>query len=77
MQWYAWPVDKPRPTREEYRLAEERYKKESQALYADGSYQGDFGMGLQFVMSTYSKNIWLHFFFPDEKVPSRWFANAD
>lgn len=51
----------PSFTPEQMSRAQERYRAECDALYADG-YTGDFGMGLSWVMQTYSEACWLKYF---------------
>ena len=53
----GWPIDIPRPTIEEYQVAELRYKK---TIHENDS--SDYRSGLSFVMSTYSSFVWLPFF---------------
>lgn len=74
LQWAGWPSDRPRPTPEEYAAAEKRYSDEIDAHLAavergeqkiDGS---DWGCSFSFVMATYTRPCWWHYFFPDEKL---------
>lgn len=45
-----------------YDAANIKYKEDTKDIYKDGKYQGDFGMGLTFVMMTYNKETWLIYF---------------
>ena len=69
MTWSQWPSDVPRPTEEEWKLAEVRYHDEQDALMArlaaDGKdYMGDTGYSLGFDMATVNRECWWHYFFP-------------
>lgn len=65
--WSGWPKDRPLPTLEQYKKAEEKYREEirvnDKRLAIDGkSDLSDWRMGLSFVMSTYSRFVWIGYF---------------
>ena len=72
MQWAEWPKDVPRPTAEEYAVAEKRFRDENERFRLQAEkegrppYMGDCGYSLSFDMATCSIGTWWHYFFPDE-----------
>lgn len=73
MAFTSWPASKPLPTRTEIELAKARHLEEIRENLDDDS---DFCDPLGFVMATYSRRCWWHFFFPDERMewPTPWNA---
>lgn len=71
LEWAQWPDDRPRPTEEEYKLAAERYRADCNAMVERG-YTGDGLCGLKFVMMTFARPCWWHYFFPDEQLKLFW-----
>lgn len=72
MMWEQWLKEVPRPTLEEFKLAEKRYKddiiKNDAELAKEGRVDwSDWRSGLIFVMSTYNRWIWWKYFFPEAK----------
>jgi len=66
-QWEQWPKNRPYPTEEEFNKAEERYR--DGKLAKEGIIDlSDWKMGFKFVMSTYARSAWWHYFFPEETV---------
>ncbi len=61
MKWAQWPKVTPRPTPEELEVARERYQKT-----LDHHDDSDWPCGLEFVMTTYNRELWWRFFFPEE-----------
>ena len=58
----CWPYKMNRPTIEEYKRAEIRYK---ESISKDDS--SDYACGIfSFVMRTYLSTLWLHFFYPEQ-----------
>lgn len=68
--WHQWPVGRPPPTEEEFKIAEKRYELTQSD---DGT---DWNCGLKFVMATYNMQMWWHFFFPNEKYKLQWMEDG-
>lgn len=64
MQWDQWPADRPRPTDEEFAAAKEQHR--AARLPDDLS---DGALDLSYMMATYSRWVWWHYFFPEERLP--------
>lgn len=62
-----WPSDVPRPTEEEFLAAEARWNEQTIKAY-QGGYSGDFGYNFCFTLRSYSRWMWWHFFFPEQRM---------
>ncbi len=64
MCWASWPTDRVHPTASDWLAAEQRMNEISRKDREAG-YQGDWGMSLQFTMTTYARPFWWYLFFPE------------
>lgn len=69
-----WPKDVPVPTEEQWAAAEQRYHAENrshnQKLAEEGKVDlSDWQCGLGFVVATFSPQIWMSLFYPEEEFP--------
>jgi hypothetical protein len=73
MVWAQWPKDRLKPTLEEFKQAEKRYRDEivenDKELAEEGKFDfSDWRSGLNWVMSTYCRPVWWPYFFPNEEI---------
>lgn len=66
MTYGQWPADRPKPTDEEFAAAKKRHR--AARLPDDFS---DGALDLSYMMATYSRWVWWHYFFPGERLPFR------
>jgi len=68
-----WPKDRPLPTAEQWAEAVRRFREENEREREDRKrrgmfYGGDCGYSLGFDMATCARELWWHFFFPEEDL---------